>query len=306
MAQISKDVLIVGAGPAGMSAAIYLARSRYTFSIVEKGMVGGKLNISTKIENYLGVGMTSGFKLAQEMLQQVKDFGIEIAQEEILDVKKEGDLFHLIGSQNEYLVKVLLIATGSSNKKSQAVGEDKFIGKGISYCAICDGFFYKNSEVAVFANERKGYLEALYLSNIVSKLYLINDKDEDDAEGNLKKLKEKDNVEFFYPYKISEFFGENELDGVKIKSLDGEEGKTLVVHGCFPFLGDSPSNYLASKLALDMNRGYIVVDKNMATSKEGVYAIGDIVDKPLRQIATAVSDGAIAATSIVRLLNSRR
>jgi len=301
--EIIKDIGIIGAGPAGMSAALYLKRSKYSFELIEKENPGGKLNITTRIENYPGVGNIDGFVLAKQMRDQLKENGIMITIDNVLDIsEEEGDYFKIIGENNTYFFKILVIATGSTNKKINVLNEDKFIGKGISYCAVCDGFLYRNKDVCVFANSRKGYSEAIYLSNIVNNLYLVNDADNDDFEGNLADLKEKDNV-IYYPFsKIKEFNGDEYLSGVTI--INEDEEILLDVDAVFPFFGDIPSNYIAKKLNLEMNNGYIVVDKNMRSSLDRVYAIGDIVEKPLRQIVTACSDGAIASTNIIKYLNS--
>ncbi len=301
---IEKDIGIIGAGPAGMSCALYLSRSKYTFEIIEKEMSGGKLNITTEIENYPGVNKTDGFSLGMMIKKQIESFGIKILKDSINDISFEENRFKLIGNKNTYLFKNIVIATGSSNKKSNAINEEKFLGKGISFCAVCDGFLYKNKDVLVFANSRKGYLEALYLSNLVHKVYLVSDKNEDDTEGNLTKLKSLDNVEFLYPYKIKKYDGDEVINSVEIENVESKDLKTIDISACFPFLGDTPNNYLIKKLGVETNKnGYILVDKNMQTNIGGVYAIGDIIDKPLRQVVTACSDGAIAATSIIKNLN---
>ena len=172
--KIIKDVGIIGAGPAGMSAALYLARSKYSFLLIEKEMSGGKLNITTQIENYPGVGSIDGFTLGMNMRNQLKSFNISIKKDNCIDVKKVDEGFEVIGEKDSYLFKILIIATGSKTKGSGIKDEEIYYGKGISFCAVCDGFLYKNKDVAVFASSRKGYLEALYLANIVNKVYLIN------------------------------------------------------------------------------------------------------------------------------------
>lgn len=301
---IEKDIGIIGAGPAGMSCALYLCRSKYSFEIIEKEMTGGKLNVTTEIENYPGVNKTDGFSLGMVIKKQIESFGIKILKDSINDIVFENNKYKLLGEKNTYLFKNIVIATGSSNKKSNAINEDKYLGNGISYCAVCDGFLYKNKDVMVFANSRKGYLEALYLSQLVNKIYLVSDKDEDDVEGSLKKLKSLNNVEFLSPYKIKKYDGDVIIKNVEIENINTKEVKTINISACFPFLGDTPNNYLIKKLGIYTNKsGYILVDKYMETNVKGVYAIGDIIDKPLRQVVTACSDGAIAATSIIKNLN---
>ena len=165
---VNKDILIIGAGPAGISAAIYLSRSKYSFVLLEKEMVGGKLNTITDIENYPGFTTISGPELIMKYQEQLKARNIEITKDNIQGITKEKDLFKVVADNNTYLVKVLIIATGSTNKKAGINGEKEFLGRGISYCAVCDGFFYRNKDVLVFANESKGYKEALYLEKLVN------------------------------------------------------------------------------------------------------------------------------------------
>jgi len=303
---INKDVLIIGAGPAGVSAAIYLARSKYSFCLVEKEMLGGKLNTITQIDNYPGLVTLSGIELIQKYSAQLAAHNIEVLKDVIKGIAKGGDLFKVVGEENTYIVKAIIIATGSSNKKSGVKGEKEFSGKGISYCAVCDGFFYRNKEVLVFANDAKGYKEALYLEKLASKVYLVNDNNKDDDEGDLVKLKSSNKVEFIYPYKIDEFDGdETGLNKVIISNLNNrEEKREINVFGAFPFIGDIPGSYFLSSLNILNNSGYIVVNNNLETSVPGLYAAGDIIQKPLKQIVTASGDGATAATSAIRYLNT--
>lgn len=305
--EVIKDIGIIGAGPAGMTAALYLSRSKYSFEIFEKEMSGGKLNIITSIENYPGIMSTDGFSLGMNIKKQLDAKGIKIKKEEVNNIVFEKDMFKVTTIENIYYFKKIIIATGSLNKKLNIQNEEKYIGKGISFCAVCDGFLFKKKDVAVFANSRNGYLEALYLANLVNKVYLISDNDKDDDENNLASLKSLKNVEFLSPYKIISFNGDETLKSIDIESLDNKEQKRIEISACFPFVGEIPASYFLNNLNLNMNKnGYIIVDKNMETSFKGIYACGDIIDKPLRQIVTACSDGAIAATSIIKELNSKK
>ncbi len=304
---VNKDILIIGAGPAGISAAIYLSRSKYSFVLLEKEMVGGKLNTITDIENYPGFTMISGPELIMKYQEQLKARNIEITKDNIQGITKEEDLFKVVADNNTYLVKVLIIATGSTNKKAGINGEKEFLGRGISYCAVCDGFFYRNKDVLVFANESKGYKEALYLEKLVNKLYLVNDNDLDDEDNDLEKLKNSKRVDFLYGFSIKEYIGDEfGLTGVILENTKTRDELSLNVSGVFPFIGEIPSSYFLNTLNLDMNNGYINVNSNCETNVIGVYAIGDIVRKPLKQIVTASSDGAIAATSAIRYLNNKK
>lgn len=304
---VNKDILIIGAGPAGISAAIYLSRSKYSFVLLEKEMVGGKLNTITDIENYPGFTTISGPELIMKYKEQLKARNIEITKDNIQGITKEEDLFKVVADNNTYLVKVLIIATGSTNKKAGINGEKEFLGRGISYCAVCDGFFYRNKDVLVFANESKGYKEALYLEKLVNKLYLVNDNNLDDEDNDLEKLKNSKRVDFLYGFSIKEYVGDEfGLTGVILENTKTKDELSLKVSGVFPFIGEIPSSYFLNTLNLDMNNGYINVNSNCETNVGGVYAIGDIVRKPLKQIVTASSDGAIAATSAIRYLNNKK
>ena len=304
---VNKDILIIGAGPAGISAAIYLSRSKYSFVLLEKEMVGGKLNTITDIENYPGFTTISGPELIMKYQEQLKARNIEITKDNIQGITKEKDLFKVVADNNTYLVKVLIIATGSTNKKAGINGEKEFLGRGISYCAVCDGFFYRNKDVLVFANESKGYKEALYLEKLVNKLYLVNDNNLDDEDNDLENLKNSKRVDFLYGFSIKEYVGDEfGLTGVILENTKTKDELSLKVSGVFPFIGEIPSSYFLNTLNLDMNNGYINVNSNCETNVEGVYAIGDIVRKPLKQIVTASSDGAIAATNAIRYLNNKK
>ncbi len=304
--KIIKDVGIIGAGPAGMSAALYLARSKYSFEIIEKEMSGGKLNITTHIENYPGVTSIDGFSLGMMMKNQLKEFNVKVKKDNCIDVKKVKEGFEVIGEKDTYLFKVLIIATGSKTRGSGLKDEEKYYGKGISFCAVCDGFLFKNKDVLVYASSRKGYLEALYLSKIVNKVYLVNDNNLDDEENNLAKLKELDNVEFLYPFTINKYIGEERIEKVEIINTTTRETKTVNISCVFPFFKDQPSTYLLSKLGVETNKGYIVTNKFMETNVKNCLAIGDVIDKPLRQVVTACSDGSIAATRAIHILNEMK
>lgn len=304
---VNKDILIIGAGPAGISAAIYLSRSKYSFVLLEKEMVGGKLNTITDIENYPGFTMISGPELIMKYQDQLKTRNIEVTIDNIQGITKDDDLFKVVTANNVYLVKVLIIATGSTNKKAGIKGEKDFLGRGISYCAVCDGFFYRNKDVLVFANESKGYKEALYLEKLVNKLYLVNDNNLDDDDNDLETLKKSKRVDFLYGFSIKEYIGDDfGLTGVILENSKTKNEVSLNVSGVFPFIGEIPSSYFLNSLNLDMNNGYLNVNSNCETNIEGVYAAGDIVKKPLKQIVTASSDGAIAATSAIRYLNNKK
>ena len=302
--RIEKDVLIIGAGVAGISAAVYLSRSKYSFVLLENNLIGGKLNTITNIENLPGFDFITGFELIDRYQKQLNKNNILVTKDKIKYIKKIENLFEICCDNDIYVCKTIVIATGTSIQKKNIKGEQKYLGKGVSYCAICDGFFYKNKDICVFANENKGYKEALYLSNIVNKIYLINDNNLDDEENNLSKLKSLTNIEFLYPYSLDSYDGDEYLNAVNIINNNDKTKLTLNVDAIFAFTGDTPSSYLFNSLDLDMEKGYIKVNDKQETNIEGIYAAGDICFKPLKQIITASSDGAVAATNIIKYLNS--
>lgn len=299
-----KNVLIIGAGCAGLSSAIYLSRSKYSFCIVEKEMLGGKLNVITDIENYPGYEKISGIELIENYQKQLKNLGIEITKDSIIDIKKNGDGFIAFSNENEYYIDNIIIATGSTNIKANIPGETEFIGKGISYCAVCDGFFNRGKDVLVFGRDLKSIKEAIYLENLVKKLYFVTDINLENIEEFIK-LKSSSKVEVLYPYTIEKFTGNDGLESATIKNILTNEVREISCFGAFPFVGETPSNSFIKSLSIKTEKGYIKVDDNQETNVKGIYAAGDIVSKQLKQIVTAGSDGAIAATSIIKNLNNK-
>ncbi|HBS10360.1 MAG TPA: thioredoxin-disulfide reductase [Firmicutes bacterium] len=298
---IKKDIAIIGTGVAGMSAAIYLARTKYTFEIFEKSAIGGKLNIINKIENYPGVKDISGFDLAMDFINQLKSLDVSVNNTEILKIEKDNNLFKLYSKKDTYVVKAVIIATGMQIKKLGLANEESFIGKGISYCATCDGFFAKDKTVLLYGNEDRAYLEALFLVGLVKKLYFVHDNN-CEITDNFEKLIKYPNVIEICGYKISAYNGVGHLESVTIKKSQKE--KTFEVSMVFPLSKEIPNNYLFSGIGLNNKDKFISTDEDCKTSIDGVYAIGDIRKKKLKQVVTAASDGAIAATAVIKYLLS--
>lgn len=296
---IKKDVAIIGAGVGGMSAAIYLARTRYTFEIFEKSAIGGKLNIINKIENYPGVKDVSGFDLAMDFINQLKSLNVSINNTEILKIEKKDHFYKLFSKKDTYLVKCVVIATGMSVHKLGLPNEDKFIGKGISYCATCDGYFAKNKTVLLYGDEDRAYIEGLFLAGVVGKLYFVHDKTIEKTDNYEKLIKYKNVIEI-PNYKICSYNGNENLESVTIKQSNKE--KTFDVAMVFPLGKETPMDYLYSELNLKIEKNFIVTDDECKTNVDGIYAVGDIRKKKLKQVVTAASDGAIAATAIVKYL----
>ncbi len=302
---IETKVLIIGAGPSGITAAIYLHRSNIPFIILEKYMVGGKVSTTSYIENYPGFNKADGVEFALKLQEQLSYNNIEITYDEIISLKKDNDCFIAEGNEETYKSDYVIVASGTEEQKLNLQNEQKYIGKGISFCAICDGSLYKNKEVALVGGGNSALEEALYLSTIVKKLYLIHRRDEFRGdELVLQKLKEKTNVEILTPYIISNYNGEKKLEGLELEQVSTKEHKEIKVDGLFVYIGSKAKNDFI-KEDIKMNNGYIITNEYNESSLKGLYAVGDIKDKILRQIVTATNDGAIAAIAIQRELKKK-
>ena len=297
------DIIIIGAGPAGLSAAIYARRALKKTLVLEAISYGGQIINTIDIENYPVEAHISGFDFATKIYNQAKDLGAEIQFEKVTEIENHPQEKIVKTNKREYKTKAIIIATGVDNRKLGLVNEEKLIGKGISYCATCDGNFYKKKDVAVVGGGNTALEDALYLSNVANKVYLIHRRDE--FRGDLKeieKLKEKDNVVFIYNSNITKIIGDNKLDSIEVTN-NNEEKKEIEVSGLFIAIGKVPENEIfKNTINLDKN-GYIKTDENCHTNVDGIYAAGDIREKNLRQLVTATSDGAIAATEAVKYIN---
>ena len=299
-------VLIIGAGAAGLSAAIYLSRANIPFIILEKSAPGGKLiNIAT-IENYPGLPSLSGFEVAQELINSATRFGVNIEYGDISSVTKQEDgRFHSFTRTNEEIVTdVVVVATGLSNVPS-IKGEKEHLHRGVSYCATCDGPLYRNKEIAMYGDGDRAISEAIYLLGQAKMLYVLSDKKELEGPDTLKEvvLKAK-NAKFIGESQVIRINGENNVTSITYLK-DGVEHE-LEVSAFFPFNGERSASGFLSSLDVKMEKGFLVADDTMATSCPGLYAIGDIVSKKVRQVVTAAADGATCSYSIVEYLRRKR
>ena len=296
------DSVIIGAGIAGITASIYLKRSNKTSIMLDKGAPGGKLNNIHRIDNYPGVARIAGPDLAMQLFNQASELGVEYAYGSVYEVRKEDGLFLIKTDAGDYQSKTLIVATGVENKKLGIPGEDAFLGKGVSYCATCDGNFFKGKDVALVGNADHAVEDAIYLSGLVSHLYFLYPAALEATEAHISELKAQDNVTWIPMKKSLRIEGENLVERFVYEDEEGE--KTLNVSAVFPLYGEKSSSAFLSPLGLINNKGFLVVDGNMNTSVAGVYACGDIVDKKLRQLVNAAGEGAIAATSAISYLHS--
>ena len=290
------DIIIVGAGPAGLTAAIYALRARKKVLIFEAKSYGGQIVTAPLVENYPGIESISGFDYATNLYNQVLKLGGEFKFETVLRID-EGNI--VTTKNGSYEAKAIILATGADKKKLNIENEDKYLGKGISYCATCDGNFFKEKTVAVVGGGNAALDDALYLSNIVKKLYLIHRRDDFRADQYVSELEGKDNVEFIYSSTVNKLIGDSKLEGIEILNNYGETAE-LKVDGLFISIGQEPQNKMFSNIIELDDFGYIKTEDGVHTSKPKIYVAGDARPKQLRQLVTAISDGAIAATTAIK------
>ena len=296
------DVIIIGAGPAGMTAGIYAARAGMKVLVLESKGPGGQVALTNTIQNYPGVGEIDGFTLGQNMWEQMTSLGVETKFSMVDKIDFEATPKKVWAEGQTYEAPALILSMGAASKGLGLAREKKFIGKGISYCAVCDGMLYKNKRVAVIGGGNSAVEDAVYLSNIVSNLTVVHRRGQfraTEAEVNkLMKRKEEmgDKLELKLGFVVADILGEDKVNGIVIRNTQTNQQETIEVDGVFIAIGRSPqTELLDGKIVID-EKGYIIVDENMRTNIPGVFAAGDVVHKNLRQIATAISDGAIAGT----------
>lgn len=297
------DVIIIGGGPAGWSAGIYASRAGLNTLLIEKGYVGGQMAQTSTIDNYPGFeDGIDGFMLGRKMQIQAEKYGTKFLNEEVVDIKLEGENKIVITNKGEFYSRNIIIATGAKHKKMGLDKEDKYTGRGVHYCATCDGVFYKNKVVAVVGGGNTAVEDALFLSKLCKKVIIIHRRDEFRATKiYLKQLMDTENIELKMNSEVKELFIEdNVFKGVKIFNNKKANEEELPIDGLFVAIGVEPNTeLLKNKIELDKT-GYIVTDENTKTSVDGIYAVGDVRTKQLRQVVTAVADGAISAYEIER------
>lgn len=298
------DIIIIGAGPAGLTAAIYARRAGKSVLVLEANTYGGQIINTKDIANYPAIAHVSGFDFATNLYNQVKDLKAEIKFEKVIDLKDEGKIKKVITKDNIYDTKSVIIATGSNIKKLGIEGEDKLLGKGLSYCATCDGAFFKNKKVAVLGGGNTAIEDALYLSDIVSSLYVIHRRDTFRADDiMLNKLKEKDNVKFILNANVTKLNGTEKLDSITV-TYNNSKQEQIDVDALFVAIGRIPENSNFTKFVDTNDIGYFKTDESCITKTKGIFVAGDNREKKLRQLVTATSDGAVAATQAINYINN--
>lgn len=294
------DIIIIGCGPAGMTAGIYAARANRKVLIIEKETIGGQISSSPLVENYPGYKEISGSELANNMFEQVTALGVNVELDEVKKIE-HGKIKKVITLDHVYEAKAVIIATGSRYKLLGLKNEENLIGNGIHFCVACDGAFFKDKTVAVIGGGNSAVINAITLSDICKKVYVIQIIDKLTAESTLaEKLKEKENVEIILNAKVTELIGEDNLQAIKVNALDNV--KEIRLDGMFISIGLTPQSDFVKEL-LPINKYGYIESNNCVTEKDGIFVAGDCRDKQIRQLTVATSDGTTAALNAIEYLN---
>ena len=304
MEQLNFDTIILGGGPAGLSAAIYASRGAVSTAIVDLNMLGGQPSNYLELENYPGFQVIGGYDLMEKFEEHADKFGVKkFPMQEIQSVDLKTKT--IVTNEYEFKAKTIIIATGAQPMKLGVPGEKEFVGRGVSYCAVCDGAFYKNKVFAVVGGGNAAVEEAMYLTKFADKVYVIHRRNELRADKIVQERAFKnDKIEFIWDSVVKEIKGDNLVNTAVLENVKTKETSNLSVNGVFPYIGMTPNvENISGQLQQDA-RGFIVTDETMATSVEGVFAVGDVRTTPLRQVITAAADGAIGAVYAVKYLES--
>lgn len=301
------DVIVIGAGPGGMTAALYAARSNLSVLMIERGMPGGQLNNTAEVENYPGYESIMGPDLALKMYESPQKFGAENAYGIVTDLQDHGSYKEVVCEDQSYHAKAVIIASGCDHRKLQVKGEEEYSGMGVSYCAVCDGAFFRDKHLAVIGGGDSAIEEAIYLTQFASKVTIVHRRDELRAQKVIQdRAFANEKIEFQWNRIVREIVGENnKVTGLELVNPNNcEETSFLEVDGVFIYVGLIPQSEPFQKLGITNEEGWIVTNDRMATKIPGIYAVGDIRDTVLRQIVTAVGDGGIAGQEIFNYLQN--
>ncbi|MGX7351029.1 thioredoxin-disulfide reductase [Enterococcus canis] len=298
------DVIVIGAGPAGMTAALYASRSNLSVLMIERGAPGGQMNNTAEIENYPGFESIMGPELAFKMYEGVSKFGTENAYGIVMDIKDQGDHKEVICEDQTYKGKTVIIATGCVHRKLGVKGEEEFSGRGVSYCAVCDGAFFRNKRLLVIGGGDSAVEEAIYLTQFASEVVIVHRRDELRAQKIIQQRAfDNEKISFEWDTVLEEIVGnEMVVTGGKLRNLKTNEVKEVAADGVFIYVGLDPLTEPFVKAGLTNAAGWIETDGEMKTTMPGVFAIGDVREKDLRQITTAVGEGGIAGQQVYKYL----
>lgn len=299
------DIIIVGAGPAGMTAAIYAKQARKNVLILEKDIYGGQILKANSIKNYPGFNEISGYEFANKLYNQITELNVNIKFEEVIKIEEKNNYKDITTNKGNYITKSVIICTGGTNRKLNIDNEDKFIGRGISYCTTCDGMFFKDKIVAVYGGGNSAVDGALYLSDICKKVYIIyrgNDFKSD--VSNVELLKNKNNIECIFNSNIINLIGNEHLDCIMLSTNNSEY--KLDIDGLFIEIGYIPVSSIFKNTINTDSKGYIISNENCTTNVDGIFVAGDIRTKDIRQLTTACSDGTIAAIKACKYITKNQ
>ena len=305
---LSFDTVILGGGPAGFSAGLYAARGELSTAIVDVNMLGGQPSNYLELENYPGFVCIGGYELMEKFEEHADKFGInKFPMQEILSVDLISNPKVIKTKEYEFNAKTVIIATGAKPMKLGVKGEKEFVGRGVSYCAVCDGAFYKDKVVAVVGGGNAAVEEAIYLTRFASKVYLIHRRDELRADKIVQcRAFENPKLEFVFDSVVKEIVGEDCVKSLVLENVKSKESSNLFVDGVFPYIGISPNVDNFSGQITQDSKGFILTDDTMKTSIDGVFAVGDVRVTPLRQVITAAADGAISAVYASRYIEAQK
>ena len=300
------DTVILGGGPAGLSAGIYASRGAISTAIVDINMFGGQPSNYLELENYPGFSVIGGYDLMEKFEEHADKFGVQkfpMQEIEKIDLKSNPKI--ILTKETEFRAKSVIIATGAQPMKLGVPGENEFVGRGVSYCAVCDGAFYREKTVAVVGGGNAAVEEAMYLTKFADKVYVIHRRDELRADKIVQERAFKnEKIEFIWDSVVKEILGEDLVHTAVLENVKTKEIKKLPVDGVFPYIGITPNvENISGQLEQDAG-GFIMTDETMKTSVDGVYAVGDVRHTPLRQVITAASDGAIGAVYAVKYIET--
>lgn len=297
------DLVIVGSGPAGLAAAIYAERARIRTLVIEKGMVsGGQVLTTYEVDNYPGLPGVGGYDLGTKFREHADNLGAQFAEDEVLRIEDAGDVKRIVCEHETYEAKTVILATGASHRKLAVPGEEELAGMGVSYCATCDGAFFRKKVTAVIGGGDVALEDAIFLSRMCEKVYLIHRRDEfRGAKSIQEQVFSRENIEVVWDTVVERITGTEKVEALAVKNVKTGEEREISVSGVFVAVGITPASQAFEGL-VEMDHGYIKAGEDCCTSCPGIFAAGDVRTKPLRQIITAAADGANAVTSVERYL----
>lgn len=303
--RIEADVVVIGAGPGGLTAALYASRANLKTILLEKGAPGGELINTADVENYPGYSLIGGPELATNMYEGAMRFGAEHVYGDVTHIEIHGNERHIHTSDKVYVASAVVIATGAYNRKLAVEGEERLAGQGVSYCAVCDGFFFRNKNLVVVGGGDSAVEEGTYLTNFADKVTIVHRRDELRAQKILQdRAFANDKVDFIWDSVVEEVKGENAVNSVQLRNIKTNEVTDFAADGVFVYVGIVPNSAVVDDLGVTDEEGWIVTNEKMETSVPGIYAVGDVRKTVLRQIATAVGDGSIAGHMAYQYIES--